>query len=130
MPQFPRSTYIRFEVSERHRRSGVRIGLLHAIRYLRDDGLLNSRQIRAASAVFDWYADHLASPSKSTFRVHPRAVSWFHHTSTQHLRRIERLATIAEAHDIRVIRRNSMTPGRIVYRDDVQVLAVARRRKR
>src|SRR5208337_4909186 len=90
---------------ERHRRSGVRVGLLHALRYLRDDGHLTEWQIIAACAVFDWYAEHLESPSKVIYRDHPQAVSWFLDTSKKHIRLIERLAAIAKAHNICIIRR-------------------------
>jgi hypothetical protein len=126
----PRQIYVRFEVLERHHRSGQRLGLIHAIRYMRDDGLLTQRQLQAATVVINWLADHLSAPGRIVLRTNPSAVSWFRESSGKHLVRMQRLVNIAESNGVSVRRRQTMTPGRIVYSDLNQVLALPRERRR
>lgn len=125
-----RQVYVRFEVLERHHRSGQRVGQIHAIRYLRDDRLLTQRQLRAATVVINWLADHLAAPGEVILRNHPSAVSWFRESSGRHLVRMHRLVNIAESNGVGVRRRQTMTPGGIVYSDLNQILALPRKRRR
>jgi transposase-like protein len=104
--------------------------VVHAIRYLRDDRLLTKRQLQAATVVINWLADHLEAPDRVVLRTHPSAVSWFRESSGRHLVRMQRLVNIAESNGVNVRRRQTMTPGRIVYSDPNQILALPRKRQR
>lgn len=118
--------FVRITVNKLHGDSRQRLGILHAVRYLRDDKQLTHSELARANRVFDWLYLHLDAPSRKILRSNPAAVSWFRIDAREHIKRVERLASIVEAHGYVVSRRKSANPGRIVYADDVQVFAKRR----
>jgi hypothetical protein len=116
--------FLRFAISDLHEESGQPLGIFHAVRYLRDDGQLTMEQETAANAVFDWLSDHLDAPGEQLLAAHPAAVSWFRATASQHIEQAQRLIPILEAHGHHVTRVERPDPGRIVYSDSAQVLAL------
>ncbi len=115
--------FLRFTTIDLHEESGQPIGIFHAVRYLRDDGLLTDRQEEIANEVFDWLYDHLDAPGQHVLEANPEAVSWFRATATLHIYQAERLIPILEAHGYHVTRARLLDPGTIVYADSAQVLA-------
>ena len=115
--------FVRFTVNGLHEDSRQQLGILHAVRYLRDDKELTPSELTRANRVFDWLYSHLDAPSKKTLRSNPTAVSWFRVGAREHIKRVERLIPIVEAHGYIARRRTSKNPGEIVYADAVQVFA-------
>jgi hypothetical protein len=115
--------FVRVTVNRLHEDSRQRLGILHAVRYLRDDKKLTRSELARANRVFDWLYSHLAAPSKNILQSNPAAVSWFRIEAREHVKRVERLIPIVEAHGYLASRRTSATPGKSVYSDDVQVFA-------
>jgi hypothetical protein len=115
--------FVRITVNRLHQDSRQRLGILHAVRYLRDDKKLTRSELARANRVFDWLYSHLEAPSKKTLRNNPAAVSWFRIESEEHIKRVERLIPIVEAHGYVANRRISTNPGKIIYSDSVQVFA-------
>lgn len=115
--------FVRLTVSELHGESGQQLGIFHAVRYLRDDGKLSRAEEAAANEIFDWLFEHLDAPDENVLNKCPAAVSWFRATASEHLRYAQRLVPILEAHGYRVIRTESVKPGKVVYADPIQVFA-------
>jgi hypothetical protein len=115
--------FVRITISKLHEDSRQRLGILHAVRYLRDDKKLTRSELARANRLFNWLYLHLDAPSKKILRSNPAAVSWFRIEAREHIKRVERLISIVEAHGYVVTRRTSANPGEIVYADDVQVFA-------
>jgi hypothetical protein len=118
--------FVRFTVNELHEDSRQQLGILHAVRYLRDEKALTPSELARSNRVFDWLYSHLDAPSKKTLRSNPTAVSWFRVGAREHIKRVERLIPIVEAHGYIARRRTSKNPGEIVYSDAVQVFAIRR----
>jgi hypothetical protein len=121
--------FIRISVNAMHQDSRQPLGILQAVRYLRDDDRLTASQFAKADAVFDWLYSHLDAPSKKLLRSNPTAVSWFRVEAREHIRRVERLIPIVEAHGYVAKRRTSRNPGRIIYSDVFQVFAKPRSKR-
>lgn len=119
--------FIRFTVKQLNEDSCQPLGVLHAIRYLRDDGKLTSSQLKLANKIFDWLFDNLEAPNKKILQKNPTAVSWFRDGAKRHIKQVERLIPIAEAHGHKVIRRTCLNPGSIIYSDSIQVFAKPRK---
>ncbi len=119
-------TYIRFTVRGTPLGPGRPIGVLHAIRYLRDDGVLTRRQEQVANQVFDWLFAHLPAPSRAIVRAYPTALSWYRSTARKAIAMTRRLEPILKDHGCQVVRTSRLRPGRIVYSDAQQVFAVPR----
>ena len=118
--------FVRITVNAKHEDSRQPLGILHAVRYLRDDKRLTSSQLARANRVFDWLYSHLDAPTTRTLRSNPTAVSWFRIGAREYIKRVERLIPIVEAHGYVARRKTSANPGEIVYSDAIQVFAKRR----
>jgi hypothetical protein len=116
--------FVRFTVRGLNDESDAPVGIFHAVRYLRDDGLLTGDQEDIANEVFDWLYDHLDAPAEGVLKANPEAVSWFRATATTHIACAERLIPIVEHHGYRVVTTRLLNPGTVVYDDAAQVLAL------
>jgi hypothetical protein len=116
--------FLRFTTDEVHAESRQPVGIFHAVRYLRDDGLLTDKQLEIANEVFDWLYDHLDAPDEHILEVNPEAVSWFRATATDHIVQAKRLIPILEDHGYQVTSVMLRDPGSIVYADPAQVFAL------
>jgi hypothetical protein len=116
--------FVRFTVTGLNDESDGPVGIFHAVRYLRDDGLLTGDQEHIANEVFDWLYDHLDAPAEGILEAHSEAVSWFRATATAHIAHAQRLIPILEDHGYRVVSARLLDPGTIVYADAAQVLAL------
>jgi len=54
--------YVRFVVSEMAEDSGQKLGILHAIHYMNDDGDLTDTEFKFADKIMTWFANNLESP--------------------------------------------------------------------
>jgi hypothetical protein len=112
--------FIRFIVNEKHLTSNRRLGIFHAIRYLRDDGELTADELREMNRVMDWFADNLNTP-ESISRV--KAISWFKDSAREHISNIRQIVSVLKVHDIDVEMVRTDKPGYLVYEDNYQVFA-------
>jgi hypothetical protein len=116
--------FVRLTVSELHEESGQPLGIFHAIRYLRDGGKLTAEQEEVANEIFNWAFDHLEAPGDDLLKANPGAVSWFRLSATGHIAEAERFIPILMAHGYHVATVKRTDPGRIIYSDSAQVLAL------
>lgn len=123
MPHEKGSIFVRFIVDANHEDSKLPLGIMHAVRYLRDDGKLTKRQLQSCDKVFDWLYENLEAPRKSVFKTHPFAVSWFRASAIRHLSWTRRLIPVVVCHGYQVSIMETSQPGKIIYEDRAQIIA-------
>ena len=112
--------FIRFIVNKKHIKSNRRLGIFHAIRYLRDDGELTADELREMDQVMDWFANHLEAPERLS---QVKAISWFKDSAKDHISNIRKIICVLKTHNIDVDMVRTDKPGYLVYEDDYQVFA-------
>ncbi|MER5934928.1 hypothetical protein [Streptomyces sp. NPDC002054] len=121
-------TYVRFQGTVRSPR-GHFPGVFALANGLARDGRLSEGQYRFWRAANDWYDAHYPNPSDTDPAVYdpernPGAVAWFKTTAVHLIERVPGYLELLAAHGVPCERVESCDPGRIVYEDDVQVVAV------
>ena len=119
--------YIRFVVDEFSEESNQRLGVFHAIRYLRDDGELFDYELNQAENIMGWFYDNLESPldniSKQKLKKSDFLISWFKVSATEHISKVREFVTLLESKGITVNQLTTTKPGKVVYSDDFQIFA-------
>jgi len=119
--------YIRFVVHEIDPDSGRRLGVLHALRYLRDDGKLLPWEHDRSDEIMGWFDTHLERPASLNRSARPhrleKALSWFKDSATKHIAMMREVEAILESHGVAVDIIATDRPGYITYEDDYQVAA-------
>jgi hypothetical protein len=115
--------YLRFVVDEKHERSQKRLGILHAIRYLRDDGELSDDEIGQTDKLMEWFATHLRTPDVFTRKSKSRAISWFKDNAEEHIAKCRAIAAVLKAHGQNVEMIRTEKPGYILHEDEYQIIA-------
>lgn len=117
---------IRFVVDGYDDGSPHRLGIFQAARDLRDAGQFTTAELAEADAIMFWLADHLASPSGHVWlcRRRVRPISWFHRSARAHVRRARAMAALLERKDLAVAAVVTDRPGRVLYEDRHQVVAI------
>lgn len=109
---------------------GVKVGIFALANGLARDGRLTAEEAAWLREANDWYNRAYPNPSDVDPGVYdrvvnPGAVSWFKVGASDAL--IERLADyvrLLDAHSVEWERVVTARPGRIVYEDEVQVVAI------
>lgn len=119
--------YIRFVTSEIHPDSGRRVGVIHALYYLRDDGELLPWEHDRAIEIMRWLDDNLERPQSFNRSSRPnrleKALSWFKDTASDHIAAMREVAAIVESHAVPVSVLTTDRPGFVTYEDDYQIVA-------
>ncbi len=121
--------HIRFQSPTRGPR-GHHPGVFGLANALAREGRLSPDEYAIWRASNDWYDAHFPNPSDNDPTVYdpvlnPGAAAWFRPTATEALARVAPYLRILRAHDVPCVRLESTSPGRIVYADEYQVVAVA-----
>ncbi|MEU9701376.1 hypothetical protein [Streptomyces sp. NPDC047981] len=127
-PSLPESGYIRFQSPTRSGR-GHFPGVFALTNGLAREGRLSASQHAVWRASNDWYDTHVTNPTTVDPTVYdpalnPGAAAWFRATATGLLARVVPYLEILSAHGIPCVRLETRAPGRIVYEDADQVVAV------
>lgn len=120
------SMFVRFVVDEIHPRSGRRLGVLHAIRYMVDDHELDAHELKHVESVRDWFNLRLERPDSFSRRRRSDqklALSWFRDSAHEHISKMREMAAVLERHGRIVHELWTDKPGYIVYEDEHQVAA-------
>ena len=120
--------YIRFSVNEIAEESGQKLGILHAIRYLNDDGELSKIEFELADKIMTWFSSNLKSPldnlNKKKSKKSEIYISWFKISAKKHISKARELVSILENKNISVEMLTTDKPGKIVYEDEFQVFSM------
>ncbi|MEU8540374.1 hypothetical protein AB0C52_10360 [Streptomyces sp. NPDC048717] len=120
--------FVRFQGTTRHPR-GHFPGVFALANGLARDGRLSPAEYRFWRESNDWYDAAYPDPSATDPGVYdpalnPGAVAWFKGTARHLIERVPGYLALLAAHEVPCVRVESADPGRIVYEDDVQVVAV------
>ena len=119
--------YIRFVTNEVSDESLQKLGVFHAIRYMRDDDELTQLEFEIADEIVNWFSEHLESPldflNKQRLRNSDICISWFKESAKEHISKARDFSAILENKDVTVETLTTSNPGKIIYEDDFQVFA-------
>ncbi|MEU2559391.1 hypothetical protein ABZ626_08665 [Streptomyces longispororuber] len=101
-------------------------GVFALVNGLAKEGKLTAEQERFRRANNDWYDAAYPTPDASVYdpERNPGAVAWFRTTATHLVERVPGYLEILAAHGVECQEVRSADPGRVVYKDDVQVVVV------
>ena len=107
--------------------SNQKLGLFHAVRYLRDDGELTYAEIDIADKVVRWFHKNMESPldylNKQRSKESDIFISWFKPSAIEHISQTRTLVAMLEDKGVAVETLTTSRPGKIVYEDDYQIFA-------
>ncbi|QWB24768.1 hypothetical protein KJK29_20510 [Streptomyces koelreuteriae] len=120
--------YVRFQGTLPNDR-GSFPGVFGLANRLAREGKLDAEQYRFWRAGNDWYDANCPNPSDADplvydHETHPGAVAWFKTSSTEFVTRVDGYLELLAAHGVECRRLESSDPGRIVYEDEYQVVAI------
>ena len=100
-------------------------GLFQTAFRARDEGLMDKHLVDALMHEMDWFKEYLPSPDCHHFDLSGANVGicWFRDHAKTMIRRARRMVNILSAGDIWVTEARTDKPGRILYRDDYQIIA-------
>jgi hypothetical protein len=99
-------------------------GVITEARILRDDGGLEAHEAVALEEIYDWLDVHLPCPPFSSSDWPRDAVSWFKDDAGEAIGRIWDIISILREHSVPVRILRSRMPGKILYEDKYQVVAL------
>src|SRR5579871_2338394 len=119
--------YLRFVVGDDAENASWLTGVFTEARLLRDEGKLYAYEVELLEETYAWFNDHLPCPP---FGANLRsgawtrdAVAWFRDDAGECLRRIWDLVFLLREYGVPVRLVTAERPGKVVYRDDYQVVA-------
>ncbi|MEV2201815.1 hypothetical protein AB0E11_17795 [Streptomyces fradiae] len=124
----PRLPYVRFQSPARHPR-GHHPGVFALANTLAREGRRSVDEHLLWRASNDWYDANHPNPSDTDPSVYdpdvnPGAVAWFRSTAGHLIARVDGCLALLAAHGVPCVRVETSDPGRIVYEDRFQVVAV------
>lgn len=119
--------YIRFVINEFCPESNQRLGLFHAVRYMKDDNKFLDYELEQAKRTMDWFNNNLESPldylNTQKLRKADIFISWFKISAKKHISKVREFVVLLESKGVVVEQIRTDRPGKIVYSDEYQVFA-------
>ena len=119
--------YIRFVVDELNEESNQRLGIFHAVRYMKDDNEFFDYELEHAESIMGWFNKHLESPldylNKQKSKKSDIFISWFKMSATEHISKAREFVFLLENKGVIVEQLKTENPGKIVYSDENQIFA-------
>lgn len=119
--------YIRFVVDEFNEESNQRLGIFHAVRYMKDDNEFYDYELEQAERTMGWFNKNLNSPldylNKQKSKKSDVFISWFKMSATEHITRVREFVFLLENKGVIVEQIKTDNPGKIVYSDEHQIFA-------
>jgi hypothetical protein len=116
--------FLPFTVSERDSDSQTWKGLFTAAYELRDSGKLSAREVYQVQEILHWFKKNLPVPGCFGRSRNQRAICWFTAKAGEPLTKMWRLVSFLEDRGIVVRLHKTRDPGRRLYSDAYQVVAV------
>jgi len=123
-------SFVRFVLTTRHPKSGVKEGLFRAAYRLRDSAGVEEGDRRRLTEVLGWFGDNLVTPdrfnrskSKGFSRRNTRGIAWFRDSATDCLSRMHGIKAILEKYGHPVTILTETRIGYVTYEDDLQIVA-------
>lgn len=116
--------YLRFTVGERDLESHTWKGLFGAVIELRNNLGAKSATGARIQQTLDWFNEHLPVPTCFGPGKNPRAICWFRPDAGEPLTKMWSLVNLLDGWRTQVHLHKTKDPGRQVYRDEYQIVAV------
>ena len=122
--------YLRFR-SKYPNKLGEHVGVFGLLNVLGRHGMLTPGEERFRRENNDWYDAAYPDPARigtSAYDpdINPNAAAWFKPAASELLSRVHGYLAILDAHNVAWEKVQTADPGRIVYSDEYQVVAVPR----
>ena len=118
------SNYIRFTLLSTDPDSGKRQGILTAAHELRDSDVLTRDEHRQLRMLLGWFNEKLKVPKVLGTSETRRALSWFKPEAQKPIARMWELKRALDYHGYNVEVTKTKEPGRIIYEDGWQIVAI------
>jgi hypothetical protein len=118
--------FVRFQTELRSPPKGCRLGLFCATTVLRRSHGLPDYADELLEESLDWFNENLTVPRLRGQEC--RSIFWFRTDASECLERIWQMIAIFNVEGLYVEQRTTLRPGHIVYRDDLQIAAIPRKR--
>lgn len=122
--------FVRFTILANDPDSGRLAGVLTTAHKLRDETDLTVEQHRELRAQLIWFNTQMKVPPCLKEPKNRRALSWFKEEAIEPIRRMWALKSILDQHDVHVEVLKTDNPGRVIYEDGWQVVAMPKTGKR
>lgn len=116
--------YLRFAIAEIDPDSQWCKGLFTAAYELRDSGALTEPEVAELQELIDWFKKHLPVPKCFRLPDSHKAICWFVPGAGEPVTRMWRLVAFLEARGVAVRLYKTRDPGRRLYSDRHQVVAI------
>ncbi|WP_410601550.1 hypothetical protein [Amycolatopsis sp. lyj-90] len=123
--------YVRFQSPTRNER-GTFTGVFGLVNGLAQAGRLTAEQEAFRRTSNDWYDANFSNPAYTDpsvydAEVNPGAMAWFKATAHVFIERVDGYLSILKRHGIPCEAVWSADPGLVIYEDEHQIVAVARK---
>jgi hypothetical protein len=115
---------IRFVIHRRDEDSHVQQGVFQPLYALRDSGDLAGFEYDQVVEQLTWFKNNLIAPDVLEEQSAAKAISWFKPEAKEPVERLRMLQHVLEEHGYLVKMLKTDLPGRVVYEDKWQIVAV------
>jgi len=119
-----REMLIRFTTLARDPDTGRNVGILVAGHTLRDEGDISVEEHRELRLRLKWFNDNLSIPPTYNDPQNKRALSWFKAGASKPIQYMWDLKRILDQHGLQVTVTKTRDPGKVIYEDGWQVVAI------
>ncbi|MBN1696005.1 MAG: hypothetical protein JW881_00705 [Spirochaetales bacterium] len=119
--------YIRYVVGYDDEKLHHLNGVFSSARILKDKGKLYPYEEAFVEELFEWFNRKLPCPPFSSTNWPDNAVSWFKDTALEYISKLREIIALIEEKGVSVRTIKTSDPGKIVYEDDFQIVAVNRK---
>jgi hypothetical protein len=120
--------FVRFETFKKNAESNSLLGVFQAAFELRDSGGLEAHEVDWLEKDLDWLKMHLKSPECLREDGNHRAISWYQPQAKRAIEMTRSIVALLEEHGVLVRMVTCVDPGKIIYEDVWQVVAIPSRR--
>ncbi len=117
--------YIRFVTGSETEKLNNLHGPFTEARLLRDNNTLYGYEVVTINSIFEWYNTNLPCPPFENTKWPKNAVSWFKISAQEFISKLYEVSAILNEHDIRIQTIKTQYPGKILYEDKYQIVAVS-----
>ena len=117
--------YIRFVAGTETDKINKLHGPFTEARVLRDDNNLYDYEVETINNIFEWYNKNLPCPPYDNSKWPKNSVSWFKTSAQEFISKLYEISAILKEHNVQIQTIKTKYPGKVLYEDKYQVVAVS-----